>query len=147
VTDKADFTPEEWELVREGPPTAAMVAMTAERGGSFRESWALAKAYTEARQAHGESELLDAIVGEKPDLKRYKTPEELDAQGLGRLTEAVALLEQKATADEVDAYRKFALDVAERVAAAHKEGGQAVSDAERAAIERVKTSLYRSGSE
>jgi hypothetical protein len=147
VTDKADFTPEEWELVREGPPTAAMVAMTAERGGSFRESWALAKAYTEARQAHGESELLDAIVGEKPDLKRYKTPEELEAQGLGRLAEAVALLEQKATADEVDAYRKFALDVAERVAAAHKEGGQAVSDAERAAIERVKTSLYRSGSE
>jgi hypothetical protein len=147
VTGKADFTPEEWELVREGPPTAAMVAMTAERGGSFRESWALAKSYTEARQAHGESELLDAIVGEKPDLKRYKTPEELDAQGLGRLTEAVALLEQKATADEVEAYRKFALDVAERVAAAHKEGGQAVSDAERAAIERVKTSLYPTGSE
>jgi hypothetical protein len=147
MTGKADFTPEEWELVREGPPTAALVAMTAEKGGSFRESWALAKAYTEARQAHGESELLDALVGEKPDLKRYKTPEELDAQGLGRLTEAVALLEQKATAAEVDAYRKFALDVAQRVAAAHKEGGQPVSDAESAAIERVKTILYPSGSE
>jgi hypothetical protein len=147
MTGKADFTPEEWELVREGPPTAALVAMTAEKGGSFRESWALAKAYTEARQAHGESELLDALVGEKPDLKRYKTPEELDAQGLGRLTEAVALLEQKATAAEVDAYRKFALDVAQRVAAAHKEGGQPVSDAESAAIERVKAILYPSGSE
>jgi hypothetical protein len=147
MTGKADFTPEEWELVREGPPTAALVAMTAEKGGSFRESWALAKAYTEARQAHGESELLDALVGEKPDLKRYKTPEELDAQGLGRLTEAVALLEQKATAAEVDSYRKFALDVAQRVAAAHKEGGQPVSDAESAAIERVKTILYPSGSE
>jgi hypothetical protein len=147
MTGKADFTPEEWELVREGPPTAALVAMTAEKGGSFRESWALAKAYTEARQAHGESELLDALVGEKPDLKRYKTPEELDAQGLGRLTEAVALLEQKATAAEVDSYRKFALDVAQRVAAAHKEGGQPVSDAESAAIERVKAILYPSGSE
>jgi hypothetical protein len=147
MTGKADFTPEEWELVREGPPTAALVAMTAEKGGSFRESWALAKAYTEARQAHGESELLDALVGEKPDLKRYKTPEELDAQGLGRLTEAVALLEQKATAAEVDSYRKFALDVAQRVAAAHKEGGQPVSDAEGAAIERVKAILYPSGSE
>ena len=147
MTGKADFTPEEWELVREGPPTAALVAMTAEKGGSFRESWALAKAYTEARQAHGESELLDALVGEKPDLKRYKTPEELDAQGLGRLTEAVALLEQKATAAEVDSYRKFALDVAQRVAAAHKEGGQPVSDAERAAIERVKAILYPPGSE
>ena len=147
MTGKADFTSEEWELVREGPPTAALVAMTAEKGGSFRESWALAKAYTEARQAHGESELLDALVGEKPDLKRYKTPEELDAQGLGRLTEAVALLEQKATVAEVAAYRKFALDVAQRVAAAHKEGGQPVSDAERAAIERVESSLYPSGSE
>jgi hypothetical protein len=147
MTGKADFTPEEWELVREGPPTAALVAMTAEKGGSFRESWALAKAYTEARKAHGESELLDALVGEKPDLKRYKSPEELDAQGLGRLTEAVALLEQKATAAEVDSYRKFALDVAERVAAAHKEGGQPVSDAESAAIERVKAILYPSGSE
>jgi hypothetical protein len=147
MTGKADFTPEEWDLVREGPPTAALMAMTAEKGGSFRESWALAKAYTEARQAHGESELLDALVGEKPDLKRYKTPEEPDAQGLGRLTEAVALLEQKATAAEVDSYRKFALDVAQRVAAAHKEGGQPVSDAEGAAIERVKTILYPSGSE
>ena len=146
MTGKSDFTPEEWELVREGPPTAALMAMTAEKGGSFRESWALAKAYTEARQAHGDNELLDALVCEKPDLKRYKTPEELDAQGLGRLTEAVALLEQKATAAEVDAYRKFALDVAQRVAAAHKEGGQPVSDAEQAAIARVESSLYPSGS-
>jgi hypothetical protein len=146
MTTKADFTPKEWELVREGPPTAALMAMTAERGGSFRESWALAKSYTEARQAHGESELLDALVGEKPDLKRYKSAEELEAQGLGRLKEAVALLEQKATADEVAAYRKFALDVAQRVAAAHKESGQPVSDAERAAIELVETSLYPSGS-
>ena len=111
MTGKADFTPEEWELVREGPPTAALVAMTAEKGGS------------------------------------YKTPEELDAQGLGRLTEAVALLAQKATAAEVDSYRKFALDVAQRVAEAHKEGGQPVSDAERAAIERVKAILYPPGSE
>jgi (2Fe-2S) ferredoxin len=47
----------------------------------------------------------------------------------------------------VDAYRKFALDVAQRVAQAHKEGGQPVSDAERAAIERVEKSLYPSGSE
>jgi hypothetical protein len=146
MTGKSDFTPEEWELVREGPPTAALMTMTADKGGSFRESWALAKAYTEARQAHGDNELLDALVGEKPDLKRYKTPEELDAQGLGRLTEAVALLEQKATAAEVDAYRKFALDVAQRVAAAHKEGGQPVSDAEQAAIARVESSLYPSGS-
>ena len=146
MTDKADFTAEEWELVREGPPTAGMVALTSERGGSFRESWALARAYTDARKEHGESELLDALVAEKPDLKRYKTPEELETQGLGRLTEAVTLLEQKATPGEVLAYKKFALDVAQRVAEAHKEGGRPVSEGERAAIEKIAASLYPSGS-
>ena len=74
MTGKADFTEEEWELVREGPPTAGMVALMAESGGTFRETWALAKAFTEARKEHGESELLDALVAEKPDIKRYKTP-------------------------------------------------------------------------
>ena len=147
MTGKADFSQEEWELVREGPPTAGLVAAAAERGGSFRESWALAKAYTEARKEHGESELLDALVAEKPELKRYKTPEELESKGLGRLTEAVELLEQKATVGEVTAYRKFALDVAERVAEAHKEGGQQVSEDERAAIEKIAASLYPSRSE
>ena len=97
MTDKAAFTEEEWELVREGPPTAGMVALTAEKGGSFRETWALAKFYAEARKEHGESELLDALVAEKPDVKRYSSSDELESKGLGRLTEAVALLERKAT--------------------------------------------------
>ena len=146
MTDKAAFTEEEWELVREGPPTAGMVALTAEKGGSFRETWALAKFYAEARKEHGESELLDALVAEKPDVKRYSSSEELESKGLGRLTEAVSLLEQKATTGEVAGYRKFVMDVAEQVAEAHKEGGQEVSEGERAAIEKIAASLYPSGS-
>jgi hypothetical protein len=146
MTDKSAFTEEEWELVREGPPTAGMVALTAEKGGSFRETWALAKFYAEARKEHGESELLDALVAEKPDVKRYSSSEELESKGLGRLTEAVALLEQKATTGEVAGYRKFVMDVAEQVAEAHKEGGQEVSEGERAAIEKIAASLYPSGS-
>lgn len=146
MTDKAAFTEEEWELVREGPPTAGMVALTAEKGGSFRETWALAKFYAEARKEHGESELLDALVAEKPDAKRYSSSEELESQGLRRLTEAVTLLEQKATTGEVAGYRKFVMDVAEQVAVAHKEGGQEVSEGERAAIEKIAASLYPSGS-
>jgi hypothetical protein len=146
MTDKNAFTEEEWELVREGPPTAGMIALSAEKGGSFRETWALAKFYAEARKEHGESELLDALVAEKPDAKRYSSSEELESQGLGRLTEAVTLLEQKATTGEVAGYRKFVMDVAERVAEAHKEGGQQVSEDERAAIEKIAASLYPSGS-
>ena len=146
MTDKAAFTEEEWELVREGPPTAGMVALTAEKGGTFRETWALAKFYAEARKEHGESELLDALVAEKPDAKRYSSSEELESQGLRRLTEAIALLEQKATTGEVAGYRKFVMDVAEQVAKAHKEGGQEVSEGERAAFEKIAASLYPSGS-
>jgi hypothetical protein len=71
MTDKSNFSDEEWELVREGPPTAGMVAAAASSGGSFRESRALAKAFTEARKQHGESELLDALVSEKPHAKRH----------------------------------------------------------------------------
>jgi hypothetical protein len=141
MTGKADFTSEEWDLIREGPPTAGMVALTADKGGTFRETWALAKAYTEARKEHGESELLDTLVAEKPDVKRYGSPQELDDVGLSRLTEAVDLLGQKANNAEVAAYKKFVMQVAEGVAEAHKEHGAEVSDAERAAIEKIASAL------
>jgi hypothetical protein len=141
MTSKSDFTDTEWELVREAPPTAGMVAATASSGGTFRESWALAKAFGEAREHHGESELLDALVAERPHPKRYHSPAELEEQGLGRIREAVQLVEQKATPEELDAYRRFTLAVAERVAAAHKEGGDAVSAGEQAALAKISTAL------
>ena len=65
MTTKAVFSPEEWKVVLEGPSTAGMIVITAARGGMFRETVAMAKAYTEARAEHGESELLDEIVAAK----------------------------------------------------------------------------------
>ena len=84
MTGRADFTEEEWELVLEGPPSAGMIVLTAQRGGSFRESIAMAKAYVEARRQHGESELLDEIVAAKleRDHTRYHSVEELRQHGL-----------------------------------------------------------------
>ena len=127
----------------EGPPSAGMIVVTAQRGGTFRESIAMAKAYVEARREHVESELLDEIVAAKPerDHTRYHSVEELKQHGLQHLREAVELLERKATAEEVEDYRRFVLTLADRVAKAHREGGEAVSDAERAAIEEISASL------
>jgi hypothetical protein len=143
MTGKADFTPEEWELVLEGPPLAGTIVVLAERGGTFRESFSMAKAYTEARKQHGESELLDEVVSTKPkvDRSRHSNFEELNEHGLGQLREAVATLESKATPEEVEDYRRFVLSLVERVAAAHKEGGEQVSDAERAAIDEIAAAL------
>ena len=146
MTGKADFAEQEWQLVLQGPPSAGMIVVTAQRGGTFRETLALAKAYVEARRHHGESELLDEIVAAKPELDhtRYHSAEELKQHGLQHLRDAVKLLEQKATAAEVEEYKRFVLTLADKVASAHREGGASVGDAERAAIAEISTSLGNS---
>ena len=143
MTGKTDFTAEEWQLVAEGPPAAGMAVATAQRGGTFRETFALAKAYTDARGEHGESQLLDELVAERPKVKheRANSPGELKEETLQQLRDAVALLRSKATPEEVDAYRSFVLGVANRVANAHKEDGVAVGSGEQAVIEEIAASL------
>lgn len=141
MTSKPDFTPEEWELVLEGPPSAAILVITAQRGGTLRETVTMAKTYAEARQLHGQSELLDEIVSAKPalDHTRYHSSEEMRQHSLAHLRDAVALLEAKADAQELDDYRHFVVNLATKVAAAHREPGQtdSVSDAEREAIAAI----------
>ena len=103
----------------------------------------MAKAYAEARQQHGESELLDEIVAAKPerDHTHYHSFEELKQHGLQHLRDSVALLEGKATPAEVDEYRRFIVTLSQKVAAAHREHGQEVSDAEQAAISDITEAL------
>ncbi len=148
MTTKAAFSPEEWKVVLEGPPTAGMIVITAARGGMFRETVAMSKAYAEAHAQHGGSELLDEIVAAKPEVDhtRYHSAEELRDSGLGHLRDAVALLESKATAEELDDYRRFVLTLADKVAAAHREHGQSMSPAEAEAIEQITAALGTTGS-
>ena len=143
MTGRADFTEEEWTLVLEGPPSAAMIVVTAGRGGMLRETFAIGKAYVEARKEHGASELLDEIVGAKPEIDhtRHHSFEELKQHGLQHLRDAVQVLERKATPEEVEDYRRFVLMLADKVASAHREGGAAISDAERAVIEDIRANL------
>jgi len=143
MTGKANFTEEEWKTVLEGPTSAGMIVMTAQRGGTFRETFAIGKAYAEARQHHGASELLDAIVSAKPeaDHTRYHSVEEIKQHGLQHLRDAVELLEGKATPDELDDYRRFVVMLSHRVAEAHREDGVAVSPAEQTAIDDISAAL------
>jgi 23S rRNA A2030 N6-methylase RlmJ len=145
MTGKADFSAEEWDLVLSAPPSAGLIVATAQRGGTFRESFSIAKAYTEARRQHGDSQLLDEIASAKPemDVKRYSSAEELQRDLLQKIRDAVALVERKTTPEDAEAYRRFIADLAERVAEAHKEGflgltGERVSEAEREAIEKIR---------
>jgi hypothetical protein len=76
------------------------------------------------------------------DRNRAHSTEELKEHGLQRIRDAVGMVEQKATADELADYRRFVVSLAERVAGAKSEGGdQPVSEAERAAIGEITAAL------
>ena len=145
MTGKADFDEQQWDTVLEGPTSAGLIVMSAERGGSFREAFAMAKVYGEARQEHGESALLDEIAAHRPEVDRTRSHsyEELKEHGLGRIREAIALVDEKASPEEAADYRRFVTSVARRVAAAKEEKGSegGVTDTERQAIEEIEAAL------
>jgi len=150
MTKKADFNAEEWSVVVEGPVFAGMWVIAADRGGTLRESLAVGRVYQEARRQQGESELLDAIVSSQPAIDQSRAPErggDVSALAQDRLREAMRIAEEKATPEEVDAYKKFVMTVAQAAAAAHKEGGflgvggKQVSDAEEKALDDISITL------
>jgi len=108
----------------------------------------MAKAYAEARKQPGHSQLIDEIVDAKPEVdhSRYGSKDELDEAGLKRISDAIALLEEKGTPEDVEQYKAFCWNVAEHVANARKEGfmgltGERVSDEEKSALDRIKRAL------
>jgi hypothetical protein len=148
MTTKAEFDAAEWETVVEGPVIAGLIVVTAQRGGAIREAMAIGKEYVEEAQEH-KGELIGEIA-EKParlSAKEFSSREALRTEGLQRIGAAVELLKAKATPDEVDAYGRFVLGVAERAAAADKSGGplgiggEEISDSERAALDEIASTV------
>lgn len=152
MTKKAEFNAEEWTTVVEGPVLAGLRVVAAERGGTIRESIAVGRAYGEARQQQGTSELLDEMVSHPPalDPSRVAKGGDIAATADSGLREAVRIVGEKATADELEAYRQFVLTVASSVANAHREGGflgvggKQVSDSEQAALDELEAILGES---
>jgi hypothetical protein len=143
MTAKSAFSDEDWKTVLAGPPNAGMVVLTAQSGGTWSETWAMSKAYTEARQQHGESELLDEVVSAKPKMEHtsYRTPEELREGCLQRIRDAIGVLEGSATPQEIDDYKSFVVHLTHKVAAAHREDGEDATLAESDAIRAIAGTL------
>ena len=154
MTKKADFNAEEWTKVVEGPLLAGLRVVAADRGGTIRESLALGRAYAEARQQQGASELLDELVAQPPalDPSRVAAGGDIAAAADTGLREAVRVVTQKATSDELEAYKEFVKAAAQAVANAHREGGflgvggKQVSDDEQAALDAVAAILEEGAS-
>lgn len=150
MTTKADFNAEEWSTVVDGPLYAGMRVISADRGGTLRESLAMGHAYQHARERHGESGLLDELVKSPPSIDPDKVREasgDISAVATTQLREAIRILEAEATAGEINAYKTFVMTVAQAVASAHKEGGflgiggKQISDAENQALDEISAAL------
>lgn len=145
MTTQAAFSEEEWKLILEAPAGSGFTVIMAQRGGTFRETLSMAKAYVEAQRELGGSELIDAIVSQKPkaDRSHGHSYEELRDHTIEKLREVIALLTSKATPEEVADYKKFVVSVATRAAEAHKENGseEPISEAEQAALTAITDAL------
>ena len=122
---RSAFTADEWAIIEEAPLLAGARVVAADRGGTIRETFAIAEVYAAARELRGESALLDALVADSPsiDLKRVRAAGDPVAASNAGLRAALALLGQKATPEDADAYKGFVLAVAQTAAEAHREGG------------------------
>jgi hypothetical protein len=141
MANNEDFSAEEWEAISDGPVYAGFMIITASKGGTIRETFSMSKAWAEARQRHGESELLDAIVAEKPKLdEKPGSAIELHNAGVQMLQQAVQVIEA-ISPSEADAYRSFVIGLAERVAEAHEEHGEKISLGERSVLDEIAEAL------
>jgi hypothetical protein len=153
MATKADFNAEDWSTVVEGPALAGVRVVTAGRGGTLRESLAMARIYAEARQHQGDSELLNELVSSPPgiDQQRLQGVGDVAAVSSERLREALGVLKEKGSPADVEAYKSFVMNVARAAAEAHKEGGfigiggKQISDQEQAALDDIRSVLDSGG--
>ena len=125
MTTKAEFNAQEWSQITEGPALAGLIVIASQRGGTIRESLAMASVYKEAQKTHGAGDLVGELVQSAPDLNanQFSSKEDMRTRGLERIREAVALVEAKVTPEELGEYRTFAMAVAQHAAEADKSGG------------------------
>ena len=137
MAQKTDFTEQEWEQLRKGATGAGLLVSVSDRSffDSFKEAGSLAKHLAGGRS--GESELIRELASERGSGFGVKSsPQEIESETLDTLRSAVEVLEAKAP-EEVEAYKSFVLEVAEKVGKAAG-GGDA---AEAATIEKIRSAL------
>jgi hypothetical protein len=162
MATKADFTAQEWEVLRDAPHLVTLAVATAGSSGpigSIKEAFAPLGAIIEAAKGH--DELLRGVC-DREELKaaqqslRNSIKTGGDAQALRdqlqnaaaeKAAAANAILKQKGSPEDLKAFRQLLMDIADRTANAAKEGsflgfgGERVSEGERAVIKRISQAL------
>ncbi len=154
MTGKADFTPEEWWLLKETPlrvGAAVMVAAPSGTSGTMQEIVANATALANASQSFPESELIKALttldndkqaykpaLAEAGDANRHAREERVKAETLDMCRRVADLLGRKVAAEQAREYKQWVMQVGGDVACAAEEGGLMRIGAKRVSEPEVK---------
>ena len=164
---KDNFSADEWLKVMTAPGRAGAAVVAASPSGLtglVAEAQAIAGAVRESVSAQDRTPLMEAmaadLMGTPPDPKslqgdqaRAKNMEEVKNQSLEGVRQALWLVSSKASPEDAAAYKAMLLRVAERAAAAAKEGGflgmggEQINDKERAVIEELRGLLGMAGND
>jgi len=139
VTGKADFTPEEWWLLRETPlrvGAAVMVAAPSGTSGTMHEIVANATALASATRLFPDSELIKALTAPEEkgqafepgpaaegDANRRTREQRVKSETLEMCRRVADLLDRKVTSEQAQEYKRWVMQVGGDVSGAAKEGG------------------------
>jgi hypothetical protein len=162
MTDKSNFTPDEWKLLLESVMMASIAITAAEPQGLWgllQESFAGGTELAKAKMDPGANSLVKAVVADfgtaegrstaRDGLKSKLTgtkPAEIKTECIDTLRQAGALVDAKAPADAA-AFKGWLRQISQHVAQAAKEGGflgiggVPVSEAEKATLTDISNAL------
>lgn len=158
MTDKTNFTPEEWVSLTAAPVAASMLITMASPalGDAMKESMVVAKALGDPAAKQGATGLLGAVLANFTDMNSVKAASPKltakdTASAKAELLEAIkhtaAIVDGKSTPEEAQQYKNWLYKIANDTAEAAKEGdfmgigGEKVNQAERDALAEIAGAL------
>jgi hypothetical protein len=160
MTTKAAFTDDEWQRVLRAPFVAGMAITIADPGGPIEISKEMMATLRAATVPPSQEELLaavaldiQALMDQKQNPARNFKPTSAATAGteiLDELRAVGAIVAEKASPEETEAFRDWLVTVAQAAADAAKEGGfmgfgaVQVSEGEQAMLDQLRSALGRS---
>jgi hypothetical protein len=161
MTDKSNFTPDEWKLLLESVMAAGIAISAAEPSGLWgllKESFASGAELAKAKMDPGTNALIKAVVGDFTTAEgrsaardgltgKFKgsKPADIKEKCIGILRQTAATIDAKAPGDS--AFKSWLQQISQHVAEASTEGGflgiggASVSDAEKATLSEISSAL------
>ena len=143
MAGRQDFTETEWHRLQQAATYAGLIVAAAQRGGFFWEAISIARTFTETAARHSDSELLDELVAERPEVERtrFRSADEVREHGLEHIHAAMEILREKGDANDTDAFARFLVEMAENVARAYRETGEPITQAEKTAVAEIQAAV------